>query len=306
MTLAVSLNKARQKHGVGGSGDAMLGLLLVAPILITMATLVFAPMGRTVWDSFHRVNPMQAGTPFIGLENYARMFSDGQLGTAWINTLLYVFLAVMAETVFGVLAAALINQVRVGRQWLLAAVILPWALPGVVNAVIWLWIFQPGAGLLNGILSAFGFPFENHVWFNDRTSAILAVTVVHVWRMMPLTVVIVLAAMQGIPAHLYEAARIDGATRTQMFLRITLPLVRSAIAVSMTNATVNAFNLFDEAWVLAGSSLETRPVLVQIYLETFQNLRFSYGMALSLVITLVSLLVSLVYVLRVYRNTRFD
>ena len=306
MTLAASLSSGGKKHGVGGNGDAMLGFLLVAPILITMAALVFAPMGRTVWDSLHRVNPMQAGTPFVGLENYARMFSDGQLGSAWINTFLYVLLAVLAETVFGVLAAALINQVRVGRQWLLAAVILPWALPGVVNAVIWLWIFLPGAGLLNGILTAFGLPFENHVWFNDRASAIIAVTVVHVWRMMPLTVVIVLAAMQGIPAHLYEAARIDGATQTQMFLRITLPLVRSAIAVAMTNATVNAFNLFDEAWVLAGSSLETRPVLVQIYLETFQNLRFSYGMALSLVITLVSLLISLVYVLRVYRNTRFD
>lgn len=306
MTLATSLSTGRQKHGASGNADAMLGLLLVAPILITMAALVFAPMGRTVWDSLHRVNPMQAGTPFVGLENYARMFSDAQLGTAWINTLLYVLLAVVAETVFGVLAAALINQVRVGRQWLLASVILPWALPGVVNAVIWLWIFQPGAGLLNGILSAFGLPFENHIWFNDRTSAILAVTVVHVWRMMPLTVVIVLAAMQGIPAHLYEAARIDGATHAQMFLRITLPLVRSAVAVSMTNATVSAFNLFDEAWVLGGSSLETRPVLVQIYLETFQNLRFSYGMALSLVITLVSLLVSLVYVLRVYHNTRFD
>jgi multiple sugar transport system permease protein len=249
---------------------------------------------------------MQAGTPFVGLENYTRMLSDGQLGTTWVNTFLYVVLAVAAETIFGVLAAALINQVKVGRQWLLAAVILPWALPGVVNAVIWLWIYQPGAGLLNGILSAVGLPFDNHVWFNDRTSAIIAVTVVHVWRMMPLTVVIVLAAMQGIPAHLYEAARIDGATRTQMFTLVTLPLVRSAIAVAMTNATVNAFNLFDEAWVLSGASLATRPVLVQIYLETFQNLHFSYGMALSVVITLVSLLVSLVYVLRVYRNTRFD
>ncbi len=108
------------------------------------------------------------------------MLSDGQLGTTWINTLLYVVLAVAAETIFGVLAAALINQVKTGRQWLLAAVILPWALPGVVNAVIWLWIYQPGAGLLNGILSAMGLPFENHVWFNDRTSAIIAVTVVHV------------------------------------------------------------------------------------------------------------------------------
>ena len=81
MTLAASLSSGGKKHGVGGNGDAMLGFLLVAPILITMAALVFAPMGRTVWDSLHRVNPMQAGTPFVGLENYARMFSDGQLGS---------------------------------------------------------------------------------------------------------------------------------------------------------------------------------------------------------------------------------
>lgn len=295
----------RTKHGVGNA-DAMLGLLLVTPILVTMVALVFYPLAQSFWDSFHRVNPMQPGTPFVGLANYTRMISDSQLNTSWANSFIYVTLAVAAETIFGVLAAALINQVKVGRQWLLAAVILPWALPGVVNAVIWLWIYHPGAGLLNGILTSFGLPFENHVWFNDRTSAIIAVTVVHVWRMMPLTVVIVLAAMQAIPDHLYEAARIDGATRFQMFTGITLPLIRSALAVSMTNGTVQAFNLFDEAWVLGGSSLGTRPVLVQIYLETFQNLHFSYGMALSVAITLVSLLVSLVYVLRVYRSTRFE
>ncbi len=114
--------------------------------------------------------------------------------------------------------------------------------------MIWLWIYQPGAGLLNGILTAFGLPFDNHVWFNDRTSALIAVAIVHIWRMMPLTVVIALAAMQGIPDHLYEAARIDGATRSQMFFKITLPLIRGPVAVAMTNATVTAFNLFDEAW----------------------------------------------------------
>ncbi len=305
MTSAVAIS-ATDKRGAAGNGDAMLGVLLIAPILITMVALVFYPLVQTTWDSFHRINPMQPGTPFIGLRNYTNMLKDPQFGNAWANTFMYVLLAVAAETIFGVLAATLINQVKHGRKWLLAAVILPWALPGVVNAVIWLWIYQPGAGLLNGILTAFGLPFENHVWFNERGSAIIAVTVVHVWRMMPLTVVIVLAAMQSIPEHLYEAARIDGASRTQMFTLITLPLVRGAIAVAMTNATVYAFNLFDEAWVLAGSSLETRPVLVQIYLETFQNLHFSYGMAMSLVITLVALLMSLVFVLRVYRNTRFD
>jgi len=281
-------------------------VLLVTPIILTMFALVFFPLVQTVWDSLHRINPMQAGTPFIGVTNYTKMLSDADLGHAWINTLIYVAAAVVLETVFGVLAAALVNQVRVGRQWLLAAVILPWALPAVVNAVIWLWIYQPGAGLLNGLLTSVGLPFENHVWFNERTSAIAAVLVVHVWRMMPLTVVIVLAAMQTIPEHLYEAARIDGATRPQMFFSITLPLVRSAIAVAVTNATVAAFNLFDEAVVVNSSSLDTRPVVVQIYLETFQNLHFSYGMALSLVLTVISILVSAVFVVRLYNSTRLE
>jgi len=303
---AVAATDVKTEHRVAGNGDAVLGYCMIAPLIVTMAALVFFPVVATVWDSLHRINPMQAGTPFIGLNNYINMFSDADLGRSWTNTFIYVLIAVAAETVFGVLAAALINQVKVGRKWLLAAVILPWALPAVVNAVIWLWIYQPGAGLLNGILVAFGLPFDNHVWFNDRTSALVAVTVVHVWRMLPLTVVITLAAMQGIPDHLYEAARIDGATRSQMFFKITLPLIRGPVAVAMTNATVTAFNLFDEAWVLASSSLDTRPILVQIYLETFQNLHFSYGMAMSLTVTVVSLLVSLVYVVRVYNNTRYD
>jgi multiple sugar transport system permease protein len=303
---AVALTATENKNRVARHGDAMLGVLMVTPIIVTMFALVFFPLAQTMWDSLHRINPMQAGTPFVGAANYVKMLSDDELDRAWINTLIYVVLAVSVETVAGVLAAALINQVKFGRQWLLAAVILPWALPGVVNAVIWMWIYQPGAGLLNGLLSVVGLPFDNHVWFNDRVSAIVAVTVVHVWRMMPLTVVIVLAAMQAIPEHLYEAARIDGATRPQMFFSITLPLVRSAIAVAIANATVAAFNLFDEAWVLTASSLDTRPVLTQIYLETFQNLHFSYGMALSLILTAVSLLVSLIFVVRIYTSTRYE
>lgn len=304
--MTTTTSQVGTQRGATGNGGAMLGILLVLPIAITMVTLVFYPLVQTAWESLHRINPMQPGTPFVGLDNYTQMLTDGQLATSWGNTLIYVVLAVAAETVFGVLAAVLLNHVQVGRQWLLAAVVLPWALPGVANAVLWLWIYQPGAGLLNGILVAFGLPFENHVWFNDRTSAIIAVTVVHVWRMMPLTVVITLAAMQSIPADLYEAARIDGATRRQMFFSITLPLIAGAIALSMTNGTVQAFNLFDEAWVLTGTSVDTRPVLVQIYLETFQNLHFSYGMALSLVTTFVTLLVSMIFVLRIYRSTRLE
>lgn len=292
--------------GASHYSGAFYGLLMILPILIIMVGLVFYPLASTVWDSLHRVTPLQPGQPFVGFANYTRMFSDREAGQAWANTFRYVVLAVFLETVFGVLAASLINQVKRGRQWVLAAVVLPWALPAVVSAVVWQWIYSPGAGLLNGVLIAMGFNFENHVWFNDSTAALLLVTIVHVWRMMPLTIVIVLASMQSIPAELYEAARMDGATRLNMFRSITLPLTRGAIAVAMTNATVSAFNLFDEAIVLASNALETRPILIQVYLEAFKKFQFSYGMALSLMVTLVSLAISLGYVLRLQKNTRLD
>jgi multiple sugar transport system permease protein len=290
--------------GVRKLSDAWLAFFLILPILLTMVGLVFYPIISTAWDSLHRVDPMQQGTPFVGLSNYTRMLTDQEVKLSWWNTFKYVVLAVSAETILGVAAAALINQIKVGRQWVLAAVVLPWALPAVVSSIIWRWIYSPSAGLLNGILVLMGFDFDNYLWFNDGTTALLLVTVVHVWRMLPLTVVIVLAAMQGIPTELYEAARMDGGTRFDMFWKITLPLTRGAIAVAMTNATVSAFNLFDEAVVLTLNSVETRPILLQIYLEAFRKFHFSYGMALSLTVTIISLLISLGYVLRVYSNTR--
>ena len=306
MSASTLFSSSTSQQGIRTRSDALLGFFLVLPILLTMVGLVFYPLLATTWDSLHRVDPLQQGTPFVGMANYTRMFRDAEVGRSWFNTFAFVILAVFFETVVGVLAAALINQVKHGRQWVLAAVILPWALPAVVSGVIWEWIYAPGPGLLNGILTTLGLNFDNYVWFNNSTLAMLLITLVHVWRMMPLTIVIVLAAMQSIPAELYEAARMDGSSRFAMFHTITLPLTRGAIAVAMTNATVSAFNLFDEAMVLARNSVETRPILIQIYLEAFKKFHFSYGMALSLVVTLVSLLFSLGYVLRLHQNTRLD
>ena len=291
---------------VGSDADALLGVLLILPILVTMVALVFHPLLVTMWDSLHRVKPTLPGTPFIGLQNYVNAFTDAATVTAWVNTAIYVAVAVVAESMFGIAAALLLNRIAIGRRWLLAIVVLPWALPGVVNSVMWLWIFNPPAGLLNGVLTSLGFDFDNHLWFVDRTSSIAMVSIVHIWRMMPLTIVIILAALQSIPQELYDAARMDGARPAHSLFYVTLPLIRGAIAIAVTQSTVQAFNLFEEAWVLNGASHDTRPILAQIYLETFQNLNFSYGMALSLLVTFLSLAVSLSFVMRVYRDTRLD
>lgn len=287
-------------------GETWLGLLYVLPIIVVMASLVFVPLVTTVLDSLYRIDPMRPGSPFVGLLNYQNLAADSNVQHATWNTVVYVVLAVVLETVGGLGAALLLNKVRHGRQWLLAALVLPWCLPPVVNALVWLWIYNPSYGLLNNLLKAVGLLDDNVVWFNDHNTALLLVALVHVWRMLPLTAIILLAALQAIPADLYEAAKLDGAGPFKCFRMITLPLIAGGLAIALSQSTVFAFNLFDEAWILNGSSLDTRSLIIQVYMSAFQNLKFSYGMALSVLAMIASLVVSLIYVLKVYRETRFD
>lgn len=283
--------------------DAGLGLLLALPIIILMGSLVFWPLALTFWDSVHRIDPMRFGTPFVGLKNYLSLFSDSDVQAATVNTLVYVVVAVVVETLGGIAAALLLNAMGKARKWVLAAVILPWALPPVVNSIIWLWIYNPSYGVLNGLLRDLGLISHNHVWFNDHWTALFLIALVHIWRMLPITAVIVLAGLQSVPHELYEAARMDGAGAVARFGRITLPLIAPSLAIAMTQSTVLAFNLFDEAWILGGSSGDTRTLLIQVYMSAFQDLHFSYGMALSVLVMFASLAVSLVYVLRIPGET---
>ncbi|KAB0682942.1 carbohydrate ABC transporter permease [Aureimonas leprariae] len=288
-------------------GDAALGIALSLPVILLMTALVFAPALVSLWDSFHRVNPMLPGEPFIGLRNYTQMFADPAVRAAWWNTWIYVVLAVALELAAGLAAALLLNALRIGRRWMLAAVILPWALPPVVNAIVWAWIYNPRYGLLNGLLVQLGLLEETgRVWMNSQGTALVLVTLVHVWRMMPLNAVILLAALQSVPNELYEAAKVDGSTPWHSFRTITLPLISGALGIALTQSTITAFNLFDEAWILNGASATTRPIQGQIYITAFQNLRFSYGMAMSITVMLVSVAVSALYVRRIYRETRYD
>lgn len=303
---AEPLQKVSKRGPRRRNEEAWLGLAFVIPIIAIMGGLVFLPVVSTLLDSLYRIDPMRAGTPFVGLGNYAATFADANVRQAWFNTLVYVVIAVALQAVGGLGAALLLNKIQRGRRWLLAVLVLPWCLPPVVNALVWLWIYNPSYGLLNGVLQALGLIETNRVWFNDRTTALFLIALVHVWRMLPLTAIILLAALQSIPKELYEAARLDGAGPIRAFRSITLPLISGGIAIALSQSTVFAFNLFDEAWILAGTSLDTRTVIIQVYMSAFQNLKFSFGMALSVLAMIASLLVSLVYVLKVYRETRYE
>lgn len=286
--------------------DTWLGISLIVPVIAVMSALVFFPLVMTVGQSFYRIDPMKAGTPFIGVANYVNLSRDPEVLAAAFNTIFIVALAVALETVGGIAFALLLQSMGWMRKWLLAAIILPWAIPSVVNSLIWNWMFNPTYGVLNAILQAFSLVSEDYVWSNNRMAALVIIAIVHVWKMLPMTAVIMLAALQTIPSHLYEAAKMDGAGPIRMFFSITLPLTAGALAIAMTQSTVSAFNLFDEAWILGGASLDTRTLLIQVYLSAFQHLHMSYGMALSILVLIASLAVSLIYVVRGNRETQTD
>jgi multiple sugar transport system permease protein len=185
----------------------------------------------------------------------------------------------------------------------IAILILPWAMPGVVEGILWSGIFDPNAGLINSVLSTLHLSDGNAVLLGqNRLLTIALIELVQVWQIAPLSVLLILAVLQLIPSELYEAAQIDGCSSWGAFRRITLPLARPGIAVTMVQAVIATLNVFDQPYVLNGAASTGASVTMQTYFISFQDLDFGKGYALSLLITVVTLLVSLVVVRLVYRR----
>jgi multiple sugar transport system permease protein len=190
------------------------------------------------------------------------------------------------------------------RGVILALVILPWALPAVVEAVIWNWIYNPTFGVMNSTLHSAHVIGGYHLWLGlDRWLTILLIEIVQVWQITPLSVLIILAALQSIPLDLYEAARVDGAGPVQSFRRISLPLIRPALAVCTVEALVLSLNIFDQVYVLNGIAPLGSSVMLQTYVTAFENLNFGGGYALSLLMTLATALLSIAALTLLYRRS---
>ena len=187
----------------------------------------------------------------------------------------------MLSVVFGtVIAVALRRRFRF-RGVILALIILPWALPAVVEAVIWSWIYNPTFGVMNSALHSAHAIGGYHLWLGlDRWLTICLIELVQVWQITPLSALIILASLQAIPQELSEAAKVDGAMAVQQFFRISLPLIRSAVAVSMVEALVLSLNVFDPVYILNGIAPLGSSVMLQTYIciARSQNLNFGVGL----------------------------
>jgi ABC-type sugar transport system permease subunit len=188
------------------------------------------------------------------------------------------------------------NRAFRGRGLMRAAILVPWAIPTVVAALIWRFMFDGDSGIVNAVLARLGAGVP--VWFVDQTAAWVPVVLADVWKETPFVALLLLAGLQGIDPALYEAARIDGAGAWRQFRHVTLPLLQPALLVALIFRTRDAFRVFDLVYVLTGGGpgTATEPIALYTFTSLLQNLRFGYGSALSVIVFLVAFVLALGYI----------
>ncbi len=282
----------------------MLPYILISPLIVFIGALSFVPTADTTVEAFFRVMPLNPPARFIGLGNFRALFTNPAILTSTVNTVVYAAIGVVGSVVLGTLIAVALRRRFRFRGVVLALVILPWALPAVVEAVVWSWIYNPTFGVMNSALHSAGVIGKYHTWLGlDRWVTVALIELVQVWQITPLSALIILAALQAIPPNLYEAARVDGAGPLQAFRRISLPLIRPAVAVAAVEALVLSLNIFDQVYILNGIASLGSSVMLQTYVTTFSNLNFGGGYALSLLVTLATAVLSMALLGLLYRRT---
>lgn len=277
---------------------------MVLPALAFTGVLVIYPLVLGFDTSVHEsTGTITAPSEFVGLENYGDVIGRPSVGSSTLQTVQYVAAALILEVVLGIALAVLLHRVFRGRGLVLAILILPWALPSVVSGVLWRRVFDPDSGLLNSLLLETGIIDNPQVWLASEGWATLFITLVHVWGVLPLVTLVFLAGLQSIPDEVYSASAVDGASSWRQFRHITLPLLRPSIAVGLTVGTVAAINIFDEIYVLNGTALNTRSVLMEVYTMTFANSEFAQGTALAFMVAAVTAMLAAVYVFALRRRT---
>ena len=282
--------------------------VLLAPMLLVMLLLTAWPLMRTIWLSFTDAALIGSGDApgWIGMENYLYALSDPDFRLSLWRTLYFTLVSVAFEGVIGVLVALLLNQRFTGRNVLRVLVILPWALPTIVNAMMWRLNFNPDYGSVNALLTQLGILDGYRSWLGSPDSALNAVMFADVWKNYPLVTLLVLAALQSIPDDLFEAARLDGASAWRRFRAITFPAIVGALSVALVLRTIDAFKIFDIIYVMTrgGPVDSTKTLSFYVYQESFSYLRAGSGAAYAILMTLLCAVLIALYMLLLWRQRR--
>ncbi|WP_065375500.1 carbohydrate ABC transporter permease [Ensifer adhaerens] len=277
--------------------------LLMLPLLVVMIAVIGWPLIDTVRLSFTDARLVGTEGTFVGLANYAKMLGGSNFLRAFVTTTWFAVVSVTAEMVLGVLAALLLNQQFRGRTALRALMILPWALPTVVNATLWRLIYNPEYGALNAALLQLGLIDSYRSWLGEPGSALAALIVADCWKNFPLVALIALAALQAVPRDITAASLVDGAGPFNRFRYVIMPYLAGPLLVALVLRTIEAFKVFDIIWVMTrgGPANSTRTLSILVYQEAFSFQRAGSGASLALIVTLLVTVLAVAYAAMVRR-----
>jgi trehalose/maltose transport system permease protein len=265
------------------------GLVLVAPALVVLAAVTAFPALWVVWLSLQRRVPIFGIAEFEGLRNYVYLAADPRFWSAARVTLIFTVVSVGLELVLGLMVALALAGQRRGLRAGIALLLLAWALPAVVTAKLFEWLYNPAAGLVNYLLGG-----ARLNWLGDPTLALPGLIFADVWRTMPFVALLCLARLRGIPAEVYEAAHVDGAGPVATLLRITLPLCRQILLIAVLFRTLDALRAFDLMFILTGGGPAgtTETFTVYAYRSLFQTLHLGLGSAIGVIVFALVMLVA--------------
>lgn len=278
--------------------------LLVAPALLTVATVVFIPVVNAVSMSFQSYDlrrPSRIG--FIGLQNYQDVLSDPLFWQSVWKTVLWVVIGVGFQFLFGFILALLLNRRFFGRGLVRSISLIPWVTPGVLIGLMWRWIYDGSYGVLNDILFRLGF-IRDYIPFLARgDTAFPAVVLTIIWQGIPFFALMILAGLQGIPEELYDAADVDGANGTQKLFRITIPSLRNVIFVTTLLRIIWVSNSVDVIFNLTegGPAYATQTLSVYVF-NKGNTLNLGYAATMSILLALMLSSVAVVYLRRIFRS----
>jgi trehalose/maltose transport system permease protein len=278
--------------------QARLGWLLLLPALAVVAFVAIYPLGKTIYQSFTN-QEFLAGiepTKWVGLQNYRDLWHDTIFRQSVWETIKFTLITVSFEFVLGMIIALVVNSNFKGRGAMRAAMLVPWAIPTVVAAQMWKWMFDDVFGVINDAGVRLHILNHSVAWISQPSTALASVSAVDIWKTTPFVALLLLAGLQVIPRDLYEAADVDGASKWQQFWRITLPLLRPAILVTLIFRTLDALRVFDVFYVFYGNRPDTQTMAIYAQSTIVSDGHVGYGSAISVAIFLIIGIFVVIYV----------
>lgn len=266
---------------------------MVLPTLLVILAVAFYPIVASLINSFRLSLPGQPGGEWAGLQNYIYMFRDSPFRAALVNTVVFTVVSVFLEFVIGLAIALAISRAFTARGLVRAAILVPWAFPIVVSAVMWRLMYQDQVGIINYIVTTLG--LIDQPILTDNTLVMIGAIVSDVWKTTPFMALLLLAGLQTIPSDVYEAARVDGASRMQQFFRITLPLLKPAILVALLFRTLDSWRVYDLFWAMSDKQLESLSTYTYKAVRDSQLL-FSVGNAAAVFTFLSAFLIAIFFI----------